>query len=337
MDFGITFKGDLSPQRTLRLAQAAEEAGFGYVWAFDSHVLWKDCYTMLTYIGLNTQQVRLGPLVTNPVVRDVTVTASIFSTLNLLTGSRMEMGLGRGDSSRRMLGKRPTTLAKTEQYVRDFRRLCAGEPIEYEGTPVRLTWTSGAVPPVWFAGYGPKALGFAGRHADGVVLQFADPHLIEWCLGWVRRGAKEASRDYSQIRIMSCAPIWISADLPRARDHVRWFPALVSNHVVDLLMRYPQAELPEALTAYVKMRTGYDYRHHAEVGSDHAAFVSDEVVDRYCIVGEAREHVRRLAELRRLGVHQFNIYLMSGEEESQVEAYARDVIPHLSAEREAAG
>lgn len=330
MDFGITFKGDIEPQRTLRLAQMAEEAGFGYVWSFDSHVLWKECQLMLTYIGLNTRQVRLGPLVTNPVVRDLTVAASMFSTMNLLTGDRMEMGLGRGDSSRRVVGKKPTTLARTERFVRDFRALCAGEEIEYQGTPVQLTWTSGAVPPIWLAGYGPKALRFAGRHADGVVLQFADPHLIKWCLGWVRQGAAEAGRDFSQIKVMSCAPVWISDDLSRARELVRWFPALVSNHVVDLLMRYPEDELPPELTTYVRTRVGYDYHHHAQVGSDNAAFVSDEIVDRYCIVGGVEEQIRRLEELRDLGVHQFNIYLMSTEEESQVEAYGRDIVPRLA-------
>lgn len=330
MDFGITFKGDIEPEGTLRLAQMAEEAGFGYVWSFDSHVLWKECQLMLTYIGLNTRQVRLGPLVTNPVVRDLTVAASMFSTMNLLTGDRMEVGLGRGDSSRRVVGKKPTTLARTERFVRDFRALCAGEEIEYEGTPVQLTWTSGAVPPIWLAGYGPKALGFAGRHADGVVLQFADPHLIKWCLGWVRQGAAEAGRDFSQIKVMSCAPVWISDDLSQAREFVRWFPALVSNHVVDLLMRYPEDELPPELTTYVRTRVGYDYHHHAQVGSDNAAFVSDEIVDRYCIVGGVEEQIRRLEELRDLGVHQFNIYLMSTEEESQVEAYGRDIVPRLA-------
>lgn len=329
LDFGITFKGDIAPERTSRLAQAAEAAGFSHVWTFDSHVLWKEPLAMLTYLGLNTKTVRLGPLVTNPIVRDVTVAASAFSTLNLLTGNRMDMGLGRGDSSRRVVGKKPTTIAKTEQYVEQFRKLCAGEEVLYDGTPVQLTWTSRAVPPIWFAGYGPKALGFAGRVADGVVLQFADPHLIKWCLEWVRKGAQEAGRDFGQIKVMSAAPIWIADDLSQAREYVRWFPALVSNHVVDLLLRYPQDELPPELTAYVKDRRGYDYHHHAEVGSSNAAFVSDEIVDRYCVVGGIEEHIRRLEELRDLGVHQFNIYLMSTEEESQVEAYGRDIIPRF--------
>jgi hypothetical protein len=107
---------------------------------------------------------------------------------------------------------------------------------------------------------------------------------------------------------------------------VRWFPALVSNHVVDLLKRYDPATLPPELTAYVGNRAGYDYQHHAEVGSSNAAFVSDEVVDRFCIVGPLEEHRRRLAELAAVGVQQFNIYLMSGEEERCLAAYRELVL-----------
>jgi alkanesulfonate monooxygenase SsuD/methylene tetrahydromethanopterin reductase-like flavin-dependent oxidoreductase (luciferase family) len=108
---------------------------------------------------------------------------------------------------------------------------------------------------------------------------------------------------------------------------VRWFPALVSNHVMDLIARYDPAELPPELTSYVRDRSGYDYQHHAEVGSSNASFVTDEVVDRFCIVGTAEEHRRRLRELADLGVHQFNIYLMSGDEEATLEVYSREIVP----------
>jgi probable F420-dependent oxidoreductase len=239
----------------------------------------------------------------------------------------MDLGIGRGDSSRRVMGKKPATLDRLEQTVSEIRELCAGRPIEYEGRQVQMSWADGGVPPVWVAGYGPKALKCAGRIADGVILQFADPFLIKWCLGFVREGAEEAGRDFNRIRVMSAAPVWVSDDLEKARDQVRWFPALVSNHVVDLVSRYRPEELPVELTAYVRDRKGYDYLHHAEVGSSNAGFVSDDITDRFAIVGPAEEHVRRLRELEAAGVTQFNIYLMSGDEEATVEAYGRDILP----------
>jgi alkanesulfonate monooxygenase SsuD/methylene tetrahydromethanopterin reductase-like flavin-dependent oxidoreductase (luciferase family) len=226
MKFGITLKPDLSVERIVGLTRQAEQAGFEYGWVFDSHVLWKEPYPLLALMANATRAMRLGPCVTNPAVRDLTVTASLFATLNLISGGRMELGIGRGDSSRRVLGKKPVTPAELERAVVTFRELTAGREVQYEGQPARLSWATGS-PPVWIAGYGPKVLSLAGRIADGVILQFADPDLIAWCLGFVRQGAKEAGRDPKAVEVMAAAPVWVSDDLGLARQRVRWFPALV--------------------------------------------------------------------------------------------------------------
>src|ERR671927_1055919 len=175
MDFGITLKPDMAPQRAVALAQQAENAGFGYGWLFDSHVLWLEPYPLLTLMALNTSRMRLGTCVTNPAVRDPTVTASLLATLNRLSGGRMNLGIGRGDSSRRVMGKKPTTLERLEETVQVVRDLCAGKQIEYEGRDIQMTWADGGVPPIWVAAYGPKALRLAGRVGDGGILQFAHP------------------------------------------------------------------------------------------------------------------------------------------------------------------
>ncbi|KPV51104.1 5,10-methylene tetrahydromethanopterin reductase, partial [Kouleothrix aurantiaca] len=60
-----------------------------------------------------------------------------------------------------------------------------------------------------------------------------------------------------------------------------------------------------------------------------AQFVSDEVTDRFCIVGTRDDHIRKLRELRDAGVDQFNIYLMSGDEEGTLEVYGKDILPAL--------
>jgi alkanesulfonate monooxygenase SsuD/methylene tetrahydromethanopterin reductase-like flavin-dependent oxidoreductase (luciferase family) len=170
----------------------------------------------------------------------------------------------------------------------------------------------------------------AGRTADGIILQLADPALLEWMMGIMRDAAAAVGRDPSQIRVQAAAPAHVGP-IEECRERVRWFPALVSNHVVDLVTKYPREQLPESLTGYVRDREGYDYRHHAEVGSDNSQFVSDEVADSFSIVGPADEHVRRLVELHEAGVDQFNVYLMNGDEEAQLEAYGREVIPAFRA------
>jgi len=328
MKFGITFKPDMTVERILRLTRQAEQAGFEYTWIFDSHVLWMDPYPLMTLMAANTRHMRIGPCVTNPAVRDITVTASLFATLNLISGGRMDLGIGRGDSSRRVLGKKPVTPKELEQSIQAFRDLTAGREIQYDGQPTRITWSNQS-PPVWVAGYGPKVLNMAGRVADGIILQFADPDLIEWCMWFMKEGARHAGRDPKGIEVMAAAPVWVSDNLEVAREHVRWFPALVSNHVVDLLSKYPEHDLPAALTSYVSNRGGYDYQHHCKVGSDNADFVSDEVVDRFCVVGPVEAHREKLRKLASVGVTQFNIYLMCGEEEQTLEIYEREVLPQF--------
>ena len=326
MDFGFTLKPEHSIERTIALTKQAEAAGFGYGWLFDSHILWKDVYPLLTLMAVNTESMRLGTCVTNPATRDITVTASVLATLDEISGGRMDLGLGRGDSAQRVLGKGPVKTRVLDNAVRIIKDLVEGRSATYMDTQLDLTWTGSYELPVWIAGYGPMVLGMTGRTADGVILQLADPDLIRWMIGIMRGAAEEVGRDSSQIKVQAAAPAHVGP-LDECRDRVRWFPALVSNHVVDLVNKYPREQLPESLTGYIRDREGYDYRHHAEVGSDNSQFVADEVVDRFSIVGPPDEHVRRLVELHEAGVDQFNVYLMNGDEEEQLELYGKEVIP----------
>jgi probable F420-dependent oxidoreductase len=329
VQFGFTLKPEHTIERTLDLTRRAEANGFAYGWLFDSHVLWRDPYPLMTLMAGASMTMRLGTCVTNPGTREPTVTASALATLQEISDGRMDLGIGRGDSARRVLGKPPITLANTEEAIRVIRALVAGEAIDYEGTELRFPWTVGWTLPVWVAGYGPMALAMTGRVADGLILQLADPDLIRWFVGQVRTAASDAGRDPDSILVQAAAPAHIG---PReeGRDRTRWFPALVSNHVVDLVNKYPREQLPESLTGYIRDREGYDYLHHAEVGSSNAAFVGDEVTDRFCVLGEPAQHVAKLHELADAGVDQFNIYLMNGNEEAQLEAYGREIVPALA-------
>jgi alkanesulfonate monooxygenase SsuD/methylene tetrahydromethanopterin reductase-like flavin-dependent oxidoreductase (luciferase family) len=227
-----------------------------------------------------------------------------------------------------VLGKPPITLANTEEAIRVIRDLVEGRSVTYEGTELQLTWTGKWKLPVWVAGYGPMALAMTGRIADGVILQLGDPDLIRWFAGQVRDAAAAAGREPDSVRIQAAAPLHIG---PRelGRERTRWFPALVSNHVVDLVNKYPREQLPESLTGYVQDRTGYDYHHHAEVGSSNAGFVGDEVTDRFCVLGDVSEVLDKLRVLGDAGVDQFNVYLMNGDEREQLERIGREVIPEM--------
>ncbi len=327
LSFGVTFMTDPPVSETVGRTVLAEENGFSHAWLWDSHVLWQEVYPIFTLMAAGTKDIHIGTCVTNPVTRDPTVTAAALATLNEISGGRMEMGIGRGDSAQRVLGRGPVTVAALERACQTIRDLAEGREVDLDGTPVQLKWSEGRRLPVWVAAYGPKALHCAGRVADGLILQLADPFIIEWALRYLREGAEQAGRNPADIKVMAAAPAYLSDDLAHARDQVRWFPALVSNHVVDLVKRYHDAELPAELTDYIAARENYDYAHHGRTGSDNAEFVTDEVVDRFCVLGRPEQVRAKLGELRDLGVDQFNIYSMVDDPRALISGFGREIIP----------
>lgn len=331
MDFAITFKGDISPKRTVALAKQAEVAGFKYAWFFDSHVLWQECYVRMAMCMEHTDSLRYGPLVTNPGVREWSVAASMYATLAQQSGNRIEIGVGRGDSSRRVLGKKPLTVETMVEFSNALRGLVRGDKVTYDEVETQIPWADGYEIPIWIAAYGPKALKAAGEAGDGLVLQMGEPALVKWFADQAIGAGKAAGRDMSKYQIMSAAPVWVG-DMDKGREQTRWFPGMVGNHVADIVGKYGMDDptIPKSFTQYVKDRHGYDYKDHANKDADHLGFITDEIVDSFAILGTAAQHVEKLKQLEAAGVTQFNIYLMCGEEERMVAEYAEHVIPHFS-------
>jgi probable F420-dependent oxidoreductase len=328
LEFGATVILDPPHERSLRLLELAEAAGFSHGWVFDSHVISQEPYPLLGLAAARTQRLRLGICVTNPSSRDVTVTASAHATLQQISGGRVELGLGRGDSAVRMIGLEPARVRSFEESVGVIRDLANGRPRTIRDQRIHFEWAQGQPEiPVHVAAYGPRALAVAGRAADGVFIQLADPDLVAWLMGFARRAAEAAGRDPDALECIVCAPAVVSDDLPAARDATRFFPAMVSNHVLDLLRRHDRSELPPALWQFVQSRESYDYRHHARTGAAHGAFVDDDTCDRFCLLGSEEAHVERLRALEAAGATQVNLYLLTPEPESLIEAYGRGVVP----------
>jgi alkanesulfonate monooxygenase SsuD/methylene tetrahydromethanopterin reductase-like flavin-dependent oxidoreductase (luciferase family) len=100
---------------------------------------------------------------------------------------------------------------------------------------------------------------------------------------------------------------------------------------MDLIERYGfDSEIPAALTDYVKARKFYDYKEHSRVGARHGEFVTDEICDRFCVLGTPQQATEKLKELQSIGVGQFNIYLMTQGQEETLAAYGEAIIPQFS-------
>jgi len=331
VDFGVVLQTDPPARDVVRLMTRAEERGFSYGWTFDSCVLWQEPFVIYSQILSATSAMTVGPMVTSPGTRDWSVLASLFATLNEMFGNRTVCGIGRGDSAHRVIGKSPSTLATVRDCMHTVKELAEGREALFGDTPVRIPWVRNGRLEMWMAGYGPKALKTAGEHADGFILQCADPAIARWTIGSVRDAARAAGRDPAGITICVAAPAYVGDDLPHQREQLRWFGGMVGNHVADLVARYGDAgPVPPELTEYITGRQGYDYAHHGRAGNPSTDFVPDEIVDRFCLLGPASAHVDRLQELAELGVDQFAGYLMHDQREQTLSAYGENVITKLA-------
>jgi len=239
-------------------------------------------------------------------------------------------GMGRGDSALRYIGAQPTTLETMVESMQVIKGLVAGEEVTYNGKPLRIPWIEqGWDLPMWVSGYGPRALDAIGRHADGYILQLADPQVVEWTMGAVKAAASAEGREPDEVKICVVAPAYVGEDIAHQREQLRWFGGMVGNHVADMVKRYGEDEskVPKALSDYIKGRQGYDYDHHGKTGNPSTDFVPDEIVDRFCVLGTVEDHIDKLGQLRDMGVDHFGVYLMHDDQEGTLEAYGESIIP----------
>ncbi|WP_299202762.1 TIGR03842 family LLM class F420-dependent oxidoreductase [uncultured Amphritea sp.] len=333
MDFGITFKGFISPERARNLAKQAEDAGFTHCWFYDSHVLWRESYPAMAMCMEHTSKISFGPCVTHPNARDWSQAASLFGSLALQSNGRFHIGLGRGDSGVRVLGKKPANLARVAEFTTKVKALVRGDEVMYDDcpAPVKFPWAQGYELPVYIGAYGPKALQTAGEVGDGVVLQIGSPSLVEWFKDQAIKAGEAAGRDMSNYQVIASAPAYFGTK-ERCLEATKWFPAMVGNHVADIVEKYGDSsgQVPESLTSYIKNRQGYDYSKHGQSDNPFLDFITPDIVDEFCVLGSVDDHIAKLKDLEAAGTTQFNIYLDNGDEESIVEKYGKHIIPKFT-------
>lgn len=332
MEFGITFKGVVEPENARKLVAQAEDAGFTYCWFYDSHILWRESYPAMAMCMEHTKTMRFGPCVTNPNTREWSQAASLFGSLAKQSGGRFDMGVGRGDSAVRVMGRKPAILKKMDEFIDVVKGLIRGEQRQYGDVPnpIQFPWAEGYELPVWVAAYGPKALDSAGRMGDGLILQIAEPAICKWLSSQAIDAGKANGRDMSGYKVMAAAPAFLG-DMETCREATRWFPAMVGNHVADIVEKYgtDRDDIPEALTSYIQGRKGYDYSKHGQSDNPYLDFITDDVIDSFAVLGTPDDHIAKLKKLEAAGVTQFNIYLDNGDEENIIAEYGKTIIPAL--------
>jgi 5,10-methylenetetrahydromethanopterin reductase len=339
MRFGIRIPPCGSLSEVARAARTAEAGGFDVVWTLDSPLLagrLLDPYLALAACAPATSRVGLGIAVTNPVSRHPVVTACAALSLDELTGGRVLLGIGSGDSAMRTLGLAGAdgrrAHAARRQAVREvvhlLRALTDGHAVRVGGRDLRLPGPWRPIR-VYVAATGPRMLELAGEIADGVMIQVGiHPPCVEWALGMIRRGAKAAGRDFAQIEIVSSTMAAIGDDrrlaLDRARPLTAWFYAVAPGL---LAMAGIAAERRTPLQAvYPDISHPVD---HDQAMAEAKRYVADEAVEKFCLVGPPEACVARIRELARLGVHQVYLrhYLTYRVPHELIEIASRAILP----------
>ena len=135
----------------------------------------------------------------------------------------------------------------------------------------------------------------------------------------------------SNYKVMAAAPAYFGTK-EECIEATRWFPAMVGNHVADIVEKYgtDREDIPSSLTEYIKDRKGYDYSKHGQSDNPYLDFISEEIVESFSVLGDADAHISKLHELEAAGVTQFNIYLDNGNEEQIIAEYGKTIIPAFS-------
>ncbi|ETW99654.1 LLM class flavin-dependent oxidoreductase [Candidatus Entotheonella palauensis] len=293
-----------APSRLVEVAREAEQLGYSHLWMGDSQAIWREIYVNLGAVAMATQRMVLGTGVTNPVTRHLSVTASALATLGELTGGRVALGIGAGDSAVETVGHRPSRLAGLETAIHTLRQLMSGEAVEVGQGTMRLDWLEPQRIPIIIGASGPKLLRLAGKVADGaIILVGTAPEYLQGALDCIRQGAQEAGRDLEAdgFKTICWTPCSIGEDGDAARDHVK-------SHVARVLKRPLPFTLSEDDQAVVRnIYEHYEYYQHMVVGAEHSDLVPDRMVPKFAIAGtvaECREQVRQLASS---GIHQVSI------------------------------
>lgn len=132
---------------------------------------------------------------TNPLTRHPSVTASAVATLDVMSDGRAFLGLGRGDSAVKMLGRKPARWKDYEPTIHDMRAWMKGERVHVEGAPapVQLSWAQQDIPMV-LGVFGPRGAKLAGEFADVATAECAELGAVEWFNEDVQAAAKAAGR-----------------------------------------------------------------------------------------------------------------------------------------------
>ena len=294
-----------SPTGSAGAARMAEQLGFNSLVFADTQCVTPEVWSQLMLAAAATERIQIGTGVTNPVSRDPAVTASAALGLQVESGGRAVLGIGRGDSSMAKIGRRPTPPADFELYLEKLRSYLDGKEVMRNGSPSRIEWLDDIeVPsvPIEVAATGPKVIDIAARRADRISFAVgADTERLGACIARARTTAEAAGRDPSGLRFGAFINCVIHEDPAIAREAIRGGLSVFAHFSGFKGMDIDA--LPEGVRkAALHLGKNYDMANHAVSTGAHAQALEADFIHRFGIAGPVEEAISRFEEIRDTGI-----------------------------------
>jgi F420-dependent oxidoreductase-like protein len=230
----------LSSADQLNIVQEAERLGYDSVWAAEAYG--SDTATVLGWLAGQTTTIRLGSGIFQMPGRSAAMTAMTAATIDQLSDGRMILGIGSSGPqvAEGWHGQRfGRQLQRTREYVAVVRMALARERVEYHGETLELPLpdgpgkalklTIGTVQeqiPIYLAAIGPKNTALAGEIADGWIPTLFSPEHVSELRPLLQEGAARSGKSLDSFDIAPTVNVFVTDDLPGARDAMRPFIAL---------------------------------------------------------------------------------------------------------------
>jgi 5,10-methylenetetrahydromethanopterin reductase len=338
------------------VVEAVEAEGWHGQMFMDSQSLSADPWAQMGAWAAWSQRLMLSPGVTNPVTRNLAVTAASAVTIQAISGGRAVLGIGRGDSALAYLGLAPARLTTFETALHGLQTLLSGGEIPFadsgerggagEGSvhslslgarpeSVRLAWLPPDLPkvPLDVAATGPKVIAMGARIAERMTFSIgAEVERARWAVGLAeaaRLGAGRPAVSYGAQVIVVCHP-----DADTALEvAMRMVPPLARFQVIQGEAAGPGTDQ----ASYGAVREGYDMTRHGDVHAERrltSGELSPDFVRRFAVVGSPAHCTERLLALREAGIERFVVVGPGFYPPDWGEAaglFAREVMPTLRA------
>jgi 5,10-methylenetetrahydromethanopterin reductase len=326
LNFGVGLFATETAREGMRLAQRAEALGFRRFWVGDSHMIWRELYALLGAIAATTRSIEIGPGVTHPQVRHLTVTASAMATLNELAPGRVLLGFGVGATGPGNIGMKPISIDELEEALKNLKRLLSGDAIQMNGRKVQCVFASEPKVPIYVGTRAPKVMKIVAALGDGVIYT-GEVSTLESIVATMRQYCAEAGRSADEVRVVYRIPCCVGKNSREAREEVKGKIARAAMTHLGRLHRMGKLTDEEDRKAVERLWQHYDTYHH--MGPEHSHLVRDEWVDRFAVAGSPDEVRDKVRSLLQSDIGELTIIPFGKSKESVIKMFAEEVMSKL--------